>query len=70
MILAVDPTVLRKAAAFAEKLARLEEEFGVRLTIPKGERIPFTLGDRPAAPFVLIRHPGSDALALGLETVE
>lgn len=67
MIVAVDPTVLRKAAAYAEKLGKLEEEFDVRLEIGPHTGLRFSLADRPAAPFVLIRNPKSGTLALGLE---
>lgn len=68
MIVAVEPRSLRKAAAFVEKIAELEKEFGVRLQIPQGEKVSFTLDQRPLAPFVIVRNPkGVGELALGLD---
>lgn len=53
--LVIDPAIARKAAAFVEKIARLEEEFDIYLEA--GEPVLFKEDEWPSA-FGLVRVPG------------
>lgn len=63
--IAFDPTEARKAAAFVEALAEVEERFGYRLDIAFATPVPI---DGPATRYGVTREPDRNGLVLALQT--